>query len=151
MGLGALVRQTGKPAAHIRIPVIPARAGCTGPDPVRFFTGRAGTPGGTDPLAVPMEKRWVPGRFRLFCPLMVRVWWPCDEREGITGEQEKLALDSGTCTCSTLACPPPTLMLLSLVPEEVGVGDQRDVPAKVLLCRTAASVPGAPTLPVCPP
>lgn len=81
MGLGARVKHTGKPAAHIRIPVIPdacvqrthidtqerrkhyqwrsrvssaciwkwrsaawpASAGWKGPDPVRFFTGRAGT------------------------------------------------------------------------------------------------------------
>lgn len=33
-------------------------------------------PGGMAPLAEPMEMRWVPGRFRLFCPLMVRAWWP---------------------------------------------------------------------------
>lgn len=152
MGLGALVRQTGRPAAHIRIPVIPASAGCTGPDPVRFFTGRAGTPGGMAPLAVPMESRWVPGRFRLFCPLMVKAWWTwADERDGITGERGKLALDTGNCTCSALACPPPTLMLLLLVPDEVDVGDHRDVPAKVLLCRTTVRVPAAPGLPAVPP
>lgn len=43
MGLGARVRHTGSPAAHSRIPVIPARAGWTGPVPFKFFTGSAGT------------------------------------------------------------------------------------------------------------
>lgn len=109
-------------------------------------------PGGTAPLAVLMEMRCVPGRFRLFCPLMVRAWWPwADERVGITGEQGKLAEDSGNSTCSALACPPPILMLLLLGPEEVDVGDQREVPAKVLLCRTAVRVPVAPVFPVVPP
>ena len=109
-------------------------------------------PGGMAPLAVPMEMRWVPGRFRLFCPLMVRAWCPwADERDGITGEQGKLAAGSGNCTCSALACPPPTLMLLLLVPEEADVGDQREVPAKVLLCRTMVRVPVAPVLPAFPP
>lgn len=109
-------------------------------------------PGGMAPLAVPTEMRCVPGRFRLFCPLMVRAWWPwADERDGITGEQGKLAEDSGNCTCSALACPPPILMLLLLVPEEADVGDQREVPAKVLLCRTTVRVPVAPGLPAVPP
>lgn len=109
-------------------------------------------PAGMVPLAVPTEMRWVPGRFRLFCPLMVRAWWPwVDERDGITGEQGKLAVESGNCTCSALACPPPRLMLLLFVPEELVVEDQNEVPAKVLLCRTAVRVPVAPALPAVPP
>lgn len=108
-------------------------------------------PGGMVPLAVPMVMRWVPGRLRLFCPLIVRAWWPWeDEREGITGEQGKLELDRGDCTWSALACPPPMLMLLLLAPEETDVEDQRDVPAKVLLCLTIVRVPAVAALPAAP-
>lgn len=41
--LGGRVRQTGSAAALIRIPVMPASAGCTGLEPFRFFTGTVGT------------------------------------------------------------------------------------------------------------
>lgn len=108
-------------------------------------------PGGMAPLAVPMVMRWVPGRLRLFCPLMVRAWWPWeDEREGIAGEQGKLELDRGDCTWSALACPPPMLMLLLLAPGDTDVADQRDVPAKVLLCLTIVRVPAVPAFPAAP-
>lgn len=108
-------------------------------------------PGGMAPLAVPMVTRWVPGRLRLFCPLMVRAWWPWeDEREGITGEQGKLELDRGDCIWSALACPPPMLMLLLFAPGDIDVADQRDVPAKVLLCLTIVRVPAVPALPAAP-
>lgn len=42
--MGGRVKQTGSPAALIRIPVIPAKAGWTGLDPFKFFTGTVGTP-----------------------------------------------------------------------------------------------------------
>lgn len=42
---GGLVRHTGSPAALMRIPVIPAKAGLTGLDPFKFFTGTVGTLG----------------------------------------------------------------------------------------------------------
>ncbi len=93
-------------------------------------------PGGTDPRLAVTVIRCVPGRFRLFCPLIVSAW--LDGSVTIAGAHLKF-----TPFISTFPPPPlpPTDMLLWCPLATVVVGDQREEPANVLLCLTTAVAP----------
>lgn len=64
ISFGGRVRHTGSAAALIRMPVMPASAGCTGLEPFRFFTGTVGTPDAMRARDCAMAMRCRAGRLR---------------------------------------------------------------------------------------